>query len=94
MAYIDLLSYFPASMVLEKGFLIGSCRYSLNITKYLYLLSMKNKPNVFMRIKLLNNMKNIYMYKSIKRKILTLNAYVREYILIKGVTLSKFNPNN
>lgn len=36
----------------------------------------------------------IYMYKSIKRKILTLNAYVREYILIKGVTLSKFNPNN
>lgn len=52
MAYIDLLSYFPASMVLEKGYLIGSCtcRYSLNITKYLYLLSMKNKPNVFMRV--------------------------------------------
>lgn len=50
MAYIDLLSYFPASMVLEKGYLIGTCRYSLNITKYLYLLSMKNKPNVFMRI--------------------------------------------
>lgn len=49
MAYIDLLSYFPAlSMVQEKGYLIGSCtcRYSLNITKYLYLLSMKNKPNV------------------------------------------------
>lgn len=50
MAYIDLLSYFPASMVLEKGYLIGTCRCFLNITKYLYLLSMKNKPNVFMRI--------------------------------------------
>lgn len=47
MAYIDLLSYFPANMVQEKGYLIG--RYSLNITKYLYLFSMKNKPNVFMR---------------------------------------------
>lgn len=52
MAYIDLLSYFPTSMVQEKGYLIGSCtcRYSLNITKYLYLLSMKKKTNVFMRI--------------------------------------------
>lgn len=50
MAYIDLLPYFPASMVQEKGYLIGTCRYSLNITKYLYLLSMKNKPNVFLRI--------------------------------------------
>lgn len=33
----------------------------------------------------------IYMYKFIKRKILMLNVYVWEYILIKGVMLLKFN---
>lgn len=34
------------------------------------------------------------MYKFIKRKILMLNVYVWEYILIKGVMLLKFNFNN
>lgn len=48
MVYIDFLFYFFVSMVLEKGYLIGLCicRYFLNIIKYLYLLSMKNKFNV------------------------------------------------
>lgn len=46
MVYVDFLFYFFVSMVLEKGYLIGICRYFLNIIKYLYLLSMKNKFNV------------------------------------------------